>query len=176
MVAEVPHHWVAYTTPFLVLLGALLIFGAFVWVVPVSAVWVAVVIVGGVTLYALYQMLEVYRDCFYVTNSRVLRESGVFTRQVATMPIGRVLDVAVELPFLLRPWRVGNLVIETAAQEQALRKITLIHDPESCSNVIHQVRQTPAPPPPVQVTVRMRGAADHPRRSGGPATRPHRRR
>lgn len=172
VVLAVPHHWIAYISASAeIALGGILMI---LWtlLVPLSIIWVPIVIAGAILAHGFYRFLAIYRDCFYITNSRVLRVSGVFSREVATMPIGRVLDVAVELPYFLRPWRVGHLVIETAAQEQALRRITTIYDPEQAGNVIHQVRQAP-PPPPTPVAV-WRRAADHPRRPGRPSARPPR--
>lgn len=81
------------------------------------------------------------RDVFVVTNMRVFRASGVFNVRIATMPITRILDITVEKPFFGRLLGYGHFVFESAAQDQGLRDIRFIGDPDRRDLTIQRVVQ-----------------------------------
>jgi uncharacterized membrane protein YdbT with pleckstrin-like domain len=140
VIDEVRHHPVVYVLPaleFFVLL-AVLIVTAFV---PLD---VAILPIGIAVLLALhlgYHALKQHMDRFVVTNMRVFRISGVFTRKVATMPISRILDISVDQPFLGRVLGFGHLTFESAAQEQGLRDIHYVGHPSERDLTIQRVIQ-----------------------------------
>jgi hypothetical protein len=135
----------------------------------------------GILGYAFYRYLKIRRDRFVVTDSRVFRVWGVFTLNEAEMEIVRVLDITVERPWYLRPFSTGHIILENAAQEQGLREIRVVPDPEIIAADIHRRRRQmmglgidddggggqPPPPPPSRGGGRRR--PDHPR-SPGPIT------
>jgi hypothetical protein len=80
-------------------------------------------------------------DRFVITNMRVFRVRGVLTQKLATMPLGRILDITVEKPFLGRILNYGHFVFESAAQEQGLRDIRFVARPYERDLVIQRVVQ-----------------------------------
>jgi hypothetical protein len=125
IVDEVSHHWVAYWRAVLwALLGiAVLVLAA---VVDLDLSWFFLLVAGGVLTFAAYQALSVHMDRFVVTNMRVFRIKGVFSQQLATMPLSRILDITVRKPFLGRILGYGHFVFESAAQAQGLREIDTV--------------------------------------------------
>ena len=83
----------------------------------------------------------VWRDVFVVTNWRVMRLSGVLTVRVATMPINRILDMTMTRTPLGRVLGYGHFVFESAAQEQGLRDIRYVSDPDTRDLAIQRVVQ-----------------------------------
>jgi Bacterial PH domain len=168
---EVTHSAILYTVPALIaLVGLVLLF-----YVPLDSI-LSLVLVLGVLGYAGYRYLEISRDRFVVTDSRVFRVWGVLTLNEAEMEIVRVLDITVERPWYLRPFSTGHIVLENAAQEQGLREIRFVPDPQIIATAIHRRRRqmmglggddesgTPRQSPP------RRGRRPNHPRSPGPVT------
>lgn len=136
----VRHHPIVYWRAILEAVGA-----AFLWLVaifgPINLGWLF--ILGGIALlvHALYLLMNEHRDVFVVTNMRVFRASGVFSVRIATMPISRILDITVDKPLLGRLLGYGHFVFESAAQEQGLRNIRFIGDPDGRDLTIQRVVQ-----------------------------------
>jgi hypothetical protein len=159
VIDEVRHVWLAFAWPVIVLVLAA---GLAVWSliqVPVGTLWVAGIVWLGLTLYGVDGFLRSWKDRFIITDSRVMRISGVWNRKAAWMPLGRVLDITVDRPLWLRPLRAGHLVLENAAQEQGLREIRLIPHPNDRALLIHALRTGVAPETPHEPVARV---ADHP--------------
>ncbi len=79
--------------------------------------------------YVAWQIFDWHYDRFILTNKRVMRVSGVITRNVAMMPLSRVTDMkSVQSP-LGRILNYGTFVVESAGQEQALRTIPYLPNP-----------------------------------------------
>jgi hypothetical protein len=180
VISEVLHAPILYVVP-----GLIALFGLFLlvrWLPSVSADdWLLpLLIILGILGYAFYRFLKIRRDRFVVTDSRVFRVWGVFTLNEAEMEIVRVLDITVQRPWYLRPLRTGHVILENAAQEQGLREIRIVPEPELIAIDIHRRRRqmmglggdeeslTP-PRPPAPPAPRSRRRPDHPR-SPGPIT------
>lgn len=136
----VRHHWFAYVRAgawalLMPVLFALALFG------PISFGWLFLLAGIVVAVYAGFAALRERLDVFVVTNMRVFRASGVFNVRVATMPISRILDITVEKPLLGRFLGYGHFVFESAAQEQGLRDIRFIADPDRRDLTIQRVVQ-----------------------------------
>lgn len=140
IVREVPHHWVVFVLPGLELLVA---FGVFLLAVVGPAatgvffllVCVALLVHGG------YRMLREHKDRFVLTNMRVFRVSGVFNEKVATMPLARILDITMDKPFAGRLLGYGHFTFESAAQEQGLKNIRYVGEPDSLDLKIQETVQ-----------------------------------
>lgn len=155
VVDEVRKVWVAFLGPGLIMLAAV---GLLVWslaTVPVRSLWVG--LLAGLLLlgFGLDRYLNVFKDRLIITDSRVMRVSGVYSRKAAWMPLSRVLDITVDRPLWLRPLRAGHLTLENAAQEQGLREFRFIPYPNERALRIHALRTggagpslAPPPPPP----------------------------
>ncbi|MBC7596128.1 MAG: PH domain-containing protein [Kineosporiaceae bacterium] len=136
----VRHHPIVYWRAILEMVGAgllwlLAIFG------PINLGWLFILVGIALLVHALYLLMKEHRDVFVVTNMRVFRASGVFSVRIATMPISRILDITVEKPLLGRLLGYGHFVFESAAQEQGLRNIRFIGDPDGRDLTIQRVVQ-----------------------------------
>lgn len=136
----VDHHWIAYVKAMLYVFGGVIAFVIAV-VGPIEIGWLFLLIGFGLMVYGLYRMLRERMDVFVITNMRVFRASGVFTRTVATMPIARILDITVNKPLIGRILNYGHFVFESAAQEQGLRDIRSIGNPDERDLTIQRVIQ-----------------------------------
>ena len=125
IVDEVHHHWVVYIRPALemVLALALVVLGVFS---RVDIAWLPWLVAIGISLHAGWRALTEHMDRFVITNMRVFRVRGVLSQRLATMPLGRILDISVEKPFRGRLLGYGHFVFESAAQEQGLRDIRYV--------------------------------------------------
>lgn len=140
VIDEVRHVWVAFVWPTVVFVLAVAL-GVWALIqVPVDDLWVAAIVVLVLMGYALDGFLRAWKDRFLITDSRVMRVSGVYNRKAAWMPLARVLDITVDRPLWLRPLRAGHIVLENAAQEQGLREIRLIPHPNDRALLIHALR------------------------------------
>ncbi len=140
IVDEVLHHWVVYVVPLLQALVGLGILYLFL-LSPVQVAWLPLLVGGAVLGYAAWKALVDHMDRFVITNMRVFRVRGVFGQRLATMPLGRILDISVEKPFLGRLLNYGHFVFESAAQEQGLRDIRFVGRPYDRDLVIQRVVQ-----------------------------------
>ena len=180
VIAEVKHSPILYAVPIAIGLVGLILAVRWLPFVSADSAWIAITIVLGILLFAFYRTLLISRDRFVITDSRVFRVWGVFTLNEAEMEIVRVLDITVVRPWYLRPFGAGHVVLENAAQEQGLRDIHYVPDPQTIALAIHRRRRqmmglggdvdSDNPPP---VTRPRRRRADHPRRPG-PTTARHR--
>jgi uncharacterized membrane protein YdbT with pleckstrin-like domain len=140
VVDEVRKHPVAYTRAALegcVALALLLV----VPFTPVDLGWLPMVAALAVGAHAAWLALQVRADVFVITNMRVFRLHGVLTRQLATMPLTRILDITVAKPLLGRVVGFGHFVFESAAQEQGLREIRYVARPDERDLAIQRVVQ-----------------------------------
>jgi uncharacterized membrane protein YdbT with pleckstrin-like domain len=67
---------------------------------------------------------------FVVTDRRIMLTSGLLTRKVAMMPLIKVTDMSYERPLLGRILGYGEFVMESAGQDQALRNVTYVPNPD----------------------------------------------
>ena len=136
----VRHHPIVYWRAILEMVGV-----ALLWLLavfgPIKLGWLFIVVGMALLVHALYLLMREHRDVFVVTNMRVFRASGVFSVRIATMPISRILDITVEKPLLGRLLGYGHFVFESAAQEQGLRNIRFIGDPDGRDLTIQRVVQ-----------------------------------
>jgi hypothetical protein len=140
VVDEVPHHWVVYIVPALQATGGVALLYLFL-LSPVDVAWVPLTLGLLVPAYAAWRALNEHMDRFVVTNMRVFRVRGVLSQRLATMPLGRILDITVEKPFSGRVLDYGHFVFESAAQEQGLREIRFVGRPYERDLAIQRVVQ-----------------------------------
>jgi hypothetical protein len=140
IVDEVLHHWVVYIVPVLEALLGVGIFYLFL-LAPVDIAWLPFTLAFVVWGHASWRSLEEYMDRFVITNMRVFRVRGVLAQKLATMPLGRILDITVEKPLVGRFVNYGHFVFESAAQEQGLREIRFVGRPYERDLTIQRVVQ-----------------------------------
>ena len=76
-----------------------------------------------------WRLADWHFDRFILTNKRVMKVSGIITRKVAMMPLLRVTDMKYEQSPLGRILNYGTFVIESAGQDQALREVPHLPNP-----------------------------------------------
>lgn len=138
IVDEVYKHWVVYIRPAIegaVALG-LVVVGLYSRVDIAWLPWFAAI---GLGLHATWKALGAYMDRFVITNMRVFRVRGVLAQRMATMPLGRILDITVDKPLTGRLLGYGHFVFESAAQEQGLRDIRYVGRPDERDLAIQRV-------------------------------------
>jgi hypothetical protein len=138
IVDEVHKHWVVYVRPALEAAVALtlVVAGLFMRVDVAWFPWVVAVVLG---LHAGWKALSAHMDRFVITNMRVFRVRGVLAQRMATMPLGRILDITVDKPVLGRMLNYGHFVFESAAQEQGLRVVSYVGRPDQRDLAIQRV-------------------------------------
>ena len=140
IVDEVRRHWVAYVRPAIEGLVAL----ALVFSLPLvhaDLAWVPFVLALALLLHGGWSWLQNRVDRFVITNMRVFRVHGVLSREQATMPLSRILDITVAKPLIGRILGYGHFVFESAAQEQGLRDIRFVGRPDERDLAIQRVVQ-----------------------------------
>jgi uncharacterized membrane protein YdbT with pleckstrin-like domain len=92
--------------------------------------WIVWAIWGLVFLNFLWAALNWSVDYFVVTSHRFIETSGLFSRKVAMMPLGKVTDMTFQRSLLGRILGYGTFILESAGQDQALSNVDHIPYPE----------------------------------------------
>jgi membrane protein YdbS with pleckstrin-like domain len=130
---EWKRHWIHLATPLLVGILATFVLGylaGFLAGQNVGALTtVAVILWFAIIGWVAWRVADWYYDRFILTNKRVMVVNGIITRQVAMMPLLRVTDMKYEQSPLGRTLNYGTFVLESAGQEQALREVKHLPNP-----------------------------------------------
>ncbi len=140
IVDEVRHHWMAYWLSAIEGAAAVLLLIATPFV-NVNVAWLFLIAAFGLIVHATWGTLREHRDRFVITNMRVFRVHGVLSTHLATMPLIRILDISVKRPLHGRIFGFGHFMFESAAQEQGLRDIRYVGEPDQRDLVIQRVVQ-----------------------------------
>jgi len=140
IVDEVRKHWVVYVVPALIALLGVFFLGLFL-VASVVIAWLPLLVGLGLLGWAGWRALAQNMDRFVITNMRVFRVKGVVARSLATMPLGRILDITVVKPMTGRILGYGHFKFESAAEAQGLRDIRFVGDPDRRDLAIQRVVQ-----------------------------------
>ncbi|MEV6923475.1 PH domain-containing protein [Dactylosporangium sp. NPDC051485] len=89
----------------------------------VLVIWAVVI------LWCAWRVADWWYDRFILTNKRVMVVSGIFTRNVAMMPLARVTDMKYVQSLTGRTFGYGHFELESAGQDQALRNIRNLPNP-----------------------------------------------
>jgi membrane protein YdbS with pleckstrin-like domain len=130
---EWKRHWIHLATSLAIGAGATVLLGYLAgYLARVDnngLVAVAVVIWLGVIGWVAWRVVDWYFDRFILTNKRVMVVNGIVTRKVAMMPLLRVTDMKYTQSALGRMLNYGTFVLESAGQDQALREIKHLPNP-----------------------------------------------
>ncbi|WP_436526158.1 PH domain-containing protein [Actinoplanes sp. HUAS TT8] len=130
---EWKRHWIHLSLPLSIGAGATLLLGylaGFLTRQNINGmVTVAVLIWLGVISWVAWKVFDWYFDRFILTNKRVMVVNGIVTRKVAMMPLLRVTDMKYEQSALGRMLSYGTFVLESAGQDQALREVKHLPNP-----------------------------------------------
>ncbi|MGA8114661.1 MAG: PH domain-containing protein [Actinocatenispora sp.] len=126
-------HWIHLSIPILVVVVSTFLMGfvssmlahyqAKIAVTAVVLVWVLSLV------WVSWQVFDWFVDRFILTNKRVMLISGLVTRKVAMMPLLRVTDMKYQQSPLGRMLNYGTFVLESAGQDQALREVPHLPNP-----------------------------------------------
>jgi membrane protein YdbS with pleckstrin-like domain len=126
-------HWIHLVKEFLIGAAATLLMG---WLTGYlgkhnqnGLVTVAVIVWIGVLGYVGWRMLDWWYDRFILTNKRLMVVNGLITRTVGMMPLVRVTDMKYEQSPLGRLLNYGTFIVESAGQDQALRTVKPLPNP-----------------------------------------------
>ncbi len=190
-VVIVPRHWIIVAGPFLWGIAALIGAGILTAWLEASQpgttyVWLLAL---GVLVWVGYRFLSWYVERFMVTDRRLVLVTGLINRKVAVIPLRKVTDMTYQRTGVGRLLGYGELVIESAAQDQALREVDYLPNPDALyqrvsqllfsrpeadpSAVSTQLRRNRLPRAQVPTT-RVRPYAEEPTvtATGDPATQP----
>lgn len=139
IVDEVYRHWVTRVLPSLAVFGGMACF----LLMPLlgSGWWVGLFCGLALGAWGFYRIHLEFMDRFVITNMRVFRVHGVFNQSLATMPMSRILDISMSRSLLGQILGYGHFVFESAAQDQGLRDIRFVGDPERRDLTIQRVIQ-----------------------------------
>jgi membrane protein YdbS with pleckstrin-like domain len=130
---EWKRHWIHLTTPILVGVATTFVLGylsGFLAGRDVGALTtIAVLIWFAVMGWVAWKVADWWYDRFILTNKRVMVVGGIITRKVAMMPLARVTDMKYEQSPTGRALNYGTFVLESAGQDQALREIKNLPNP-----------------------------------------------
>ncbi len=76
-----------------------------------------------------WQVFDWWLTSLVVTDHRVYEVSGILSRNVASMPLSKMTDITYHRSPAGRLLGYGELILESAGQEQALSRITNLPDP-----------------------------------------------
>lgn len=132
-VVAVRRHWARLAEPVASTVAALVVLLVIDHYLPPRVPVVRDVLLLGWVLLAgrlVWRLLEWREEWFVVTDRRLLLRSGLLTRRVAMMPLIKVTDMSYSRPLAGRFLGYGQIVIESAGHDQALRLIRHLPDPD----------------------------------------------
>jgi hypothetical protein len=83
-----------------------------------------------------YRIAEWRHDWFVATDKRLLLFYGFITRKVSMMPLSKVTDMSYNRSIPGRLLGYGRFVMESAGQDQALREVNWVPDPDTSYRAI----------------------------------------
>ncbi|MGX5697117.1 PH domain-containing protein [Agromyces soli] len=140
IVDEVAKHWAAKVGCALEMLAAIPAL-MLIMVLPKQLYFVPLLGALALLLHGFWRFVGLRMDRFVITNMRVFRVHGILSQRIATMPLSRILDISVHVPFIGRILGYGHFVFESAAQDQGLREIRFVGRPDERGLTIQRVIQ-----------------------------------
>jgi membrane protein YdbS with pleckstrin-like domain len=132
-VIAVRRHWAQLLEPALTTVAGLLVLFWLDNVMPLSFSAIRTLLLVGWLVLAVrlvWKLLEWREDWFVVTDRRLLLRSGLITRRIGMMPLMKVTDMSYSRPPVGRILGYGEIVLESAGQDQALRTVKHLPDPD----------------------------------------------
>jgi len=83
-----------------------------------------------------FQIAQWRHDRFIATNKRLLMDYGLITQKIAMMPFIKVTDMSYRRTVPGRIFGYGDFVLESAGQDQALRKVGWVPHPDTTYRII----------------------------------------
>jgi Bacterial PH domain len=149
VVVATRHHWAKLVEPVLTVLVGFVLIAWLGGVLERSTgepalwlwwMWFALVVRMG------WMLLEWRNEWFVATDKRLLKTYGLITHKVAMMPLGKVTDMNYGRSLLGRFVGYGTFLMESAGQDQALREITWVPEPDTTYRAICDIIFGPGQP------------------------------
>lgn len=145
VVAAVHQHWARVAEPVATAVAGL---AAALWVdsnITAATQFVATVLWLGfcfLAARAAWRVLEWRHDWFLATDKRLLLRYGLVTHKVAMMPLLKVTDMSYVRSIPGQLLGYGRFIMESAGQEQALKVVNWVPDPDAtyraiCAEIFH---------------------------------------
>ena len=137
VVDQLPRHWVTRLPG----VGAVVAGMVLLLTMPLVRQWWPACLAAGLLagLAGFWLILRQELERFVVTNLRVFRVNGVIDQNFASMPLSRVLDIAMQRPFWGQIFGYAEFVFESAAQDQGLREIHFVGAPDARLHLFQRV-------------------------------------
>ncbi|MDQ1287825.1 MAG: hypothetical protein QG622_1390 [Actinomycetota bacterium] len=126
------HQAVMYE-PILSTIAGLIAFIVLVPTVPDGTPWLGDLLVLGfvaVVVRLVWRWVDWNRSLFFFTPYRIIYIHGILTRKIAMLPMGKVTDMRYDRTPAGTFLDYGMFVIESAGQEQALRELNYVPEPD----------------------------------------------
>jgi membrane protein YdbS with pleckstrin-like domain len=126
-------HWAVVAEPVASAIAGLLLVGAIALVMPASLNILTNILVWAwfaLVIRALWRWLLWRRDWLVATDKRLLLTYGLITEKVAMMPLAKVTDMSYNRSPMGRLLGYGTFVMESAGQDQALRRVAWVKHPD----------------------------------------------
>lgn len=133
VIVAIRHHWGRMIEPVASAFGA---FVLAVWcTINTSAgagviEFVTVVLCLALALRMAWRAFEWRNEWFVATDKRLLKTYGLITHRIAMMPLRKVTDMNYARSPLGRVLGYGQFIMESAGQDQAMREINWVPDPD----------------------------------------------
>ncbi len=84
----------------------------------------------GLVMYSGFTWLDYRWTTFVLTTGRIVRRSGIFTTQTATMNLRALTDIRLDETVMGQLFGYGHFMVESAGQEQAFTELRFVPEPE----------------------------------------------
>jgi membrane protein YdbS with pleckstrin-like domain len=154
LILEVHKHYAVLAGPLLVALAAIIGAGVLGFLLsPDSQSDVLDTILGAVSILAglrfAFKLWEWADNRIVVTDQRVVEVSGVLTRRVASIPLVKITDMTYRRTVMGRILGYGDLILESAGQNQALSQIDHLPKPDAFYRTVTTLLAATGVIPPV---------------------------
>ena len=113
-----------------------------------DALLVVWIVWGLLAAWLIWKLANWSIDYFVITNNRMFLTSGFFNRNVGAVAMAKVTDLMFRRSFAGRVLGFGELIVETAAVDQALSHVDHIPRPNEIYLLVCQQILFPGHPPP----------------------------
>jgi hypothetical protein len=135
IVREVHHHFVLLLRPFLAAVGGIVaasVLGALTTpddgAHPIDTVLGLAAIFFALRFF--WKGIQWWADRIVITNQRIFQVAGVFTRNIASMPMAKMTDLTYRRSLGGRIFGFGEIIVETAGQHQGLGHLNYLPRPD----------------------------------------------
>lgn len=87
-------------------------------------------------VWMVFQIAQWRHDRFIATDKRLLLDYGLITQKIAMMPFIKVTDMSYHRTVPGRIFGYGEFILESAGQDQALRKVEWVPHPDATYRII----------------------------------------